>query len=222
MTRVRNIIILGTGGNCIDILEIINDINRASEGPKYRCVGFLDDNQGNWGNTLYGIEVLGPLSSAPRFSDALFVNGIGSPFNFWKKEVIISKANVPIRKFETIIHPSARISESSVICLGTMIFPNVTVASEALIGNHVIILPNSVINHDDIIGDYTCITSGVNISGGVIIEKSCYIGTGTSIKSDIIIGRNSLIGMGSIVIRDVPENTVVVGNPARYLRRTMS
>ena len=222
MTRVSNIIILGTAGNCIDILETINDINKASERPKYRCVGFLDDNQGNWGSKIYGIEVLGPLSSAPQYSDALFVNGIGSPFNFWKKEDIISKTNIPIGKFETIIHPSAIVSKTSIICLGTVIFPNVTVATEALIGNHVIILPNSVVNHDDIIGDYTCITSGVNISGGVVIGKSCYIGTGTSIKSDITIGRYSLIGMGSIVIRDVPENTVVVGNPARYLRRTMS
>ena len=47
----KQIIILGTGGNCIDILDTINDINARLSSKKYECIGFLDDNEKKWGET---------------------------------------------------------------------------------------------------------------------------------------------------------------------------
>ncbi len=54
---MKKLIILGTGGNCIDILDTINDINEINVHPIYECIGFLDDNQENLGKVHYGIEV---------------------------------------------------------------------------------------------------------------------------------------------------------------------
>lgn len=216
---IKKIIILGTGGNCIDILDTINDINQGS--LRYECVGFLDDNSEKWGEVFFGVSVLGPLHFANQFvNECFFVNGIGSERNFYNKEQIISNTNIPLDRFETIIHPSASVSKMSTLGKGTVIFQNVTITSNVDIGNHIIILPNSVINHDNIIQDYTCITSGVNISGGVKIGKSCYLGTNCSIKGGITVGDYSLIGMGSIILSNVPENSVMIGTPAKRLRNT--
>ncbi|HRH99774.1 MAG TPA: acetyltransferase [Saprospiraceae bacterium] len=216
---MKKIVILGSGGNCIDILDTINEINSISK--KYDCIGFLDDNPDQIGKEFYGVRVIGSLDSAVDFADAVFVNGIGSSLNFWKKKSIIQKTMIPLERFETIIHPSASVSSFSHIGIGTVIFQNVTITSNVRIGNHVIILPNSVISHDDVIGDYTCITGGVCISGGVTIGESCYLGTNCSIIGNIKIGNNCLIGMGSNVLRDVDDNSVVMGNPAKYKRKTI-
>ena len=81
-------------------------------------------------------------------------------------------------------------------------------------------LPNAVISHDDVIGDYTCITGGVYISGGVTIGHSCYIGTNSAINGNITIGNYCLVGMGSVVLKRIPENSVVVGAPAKFIRHT--
>jgi len=218
---MKKLIILGTGGNCIDILDTINDINEINVHPIYECIGFLDDNQENLGKVHYGIEVLGPLSSASNYTDCFFVNGIGSPFNFWKKKDIISKTQIPLKKFATIVHPSAYVSKMSNLSHGTVVLQNVTIASNVSIGNHVIILPNTVISHDGFIGDYTCITGGVSISGGVKVGNSCYIGTNSAIIGNITIGDFSLVSMGSVVIDSVEENSVVIGNPAKLLRKTI-
>ncbi len=214
----KKIIILGTGGNSLDVLDAIHEINANSKTAKYRCIGFLDDNQDLWGKEFYGVNVLGAVESAPKFQNTFFVFTIGSPSNFWRKEQILSTANLSLDKFETIIHPSSSVSRMSKLGCGTVVLPNVTIASNVRIGNHVMILANSVINHDDIIGDYTSITGGVCISSGVTIGKSCYLGTNSSIIGNITIGDECLIGMGSTIRCDVPTNSVYVGNPGKFLR----
>jgi len=217
----KKLIILGTGVNCIDILDTVNDINEGQRHLLYECIGFLDDNQKNWGKEHYGVKVLGPLESAQKYDDCFYVNGIGSSFNFWMKKEIISRTHVPLDRFETIIHPSASVSKMSKLGFGSVVLQNATITSNVSIGNHVIILPNATISHDDVIGSFTCITGGVCISGGVKIGESCYLGTNSAIKGNVSIGDYCLIGMGSVVIENLNENTVVAGNPAKFIRKTI-
>jgi sugar O-acyltransferase (sialic acid O-acetyltransferase NeuD family) len=216
----KRILILGTGGNSVDILDTLNDINRVSSTPLYECLGFLDDNEVIWGKRILGVEVLGPLAKASALSDCLLVNGIGAPGNFWKKEAIIGKTGAPLERFETIIHPSASVSRTATLGRGVVVFQHVVITSNVTVGDHVIILPNTVISHDDIIGDYTCIAGGVCISGQVKVGRLCYLGTNSTIIGNTEIGERCLVGMGSSVLRNVPPNSVVVGNPARFLRYT--
>ena len=51
-----------------------------------------------------------------------------------------------------------------------------------------------------------------------LIKEGASIGSGTTILSNVTIGENAIVGAGSVVTRDVSPNTVVAGNPARYLR----
>jgi sugar O-acyltransferase (sialic acid O-acetyltransferase NeuD family) len=218
LDMTRKIIILGSVGNCIDILDTINDINHSANTPRYQCIGFLDDDTERWGKVIGGVSVLGGLETAPQYKYALFVNGIGSPANYLVKHKIISKANIPIERFETIVHPTAAVSSMAKLGKGAVIFQNVTITSNAHIGDHVCILPNSVISHDCRVGRYSCIAGGAVVSGHVTIGESCYLGANCSIKERIVIGARCLIGMGSVVIRNVMEGSLVVGNPARELK----
>lgn len=218
MSSTKKIAILGTAGNCIDILDALLEINERWGAAVYECVGFFDDDEDKWGSKAHGFEVLGPLDAAVKLKDVFFVNGIGSQSNFWKKESIIARTGVPLARFETVIHPSASVSKMSSIGAGTAILQNVTVAAGATIGNHVMVLPGAVISHDDSIGDFTAIASGVCVSGGVSIGKSCYLGANCSIINGVSIGDYCLVGMGGVVLNDVEANSVVVGNPAKFLR----
>lgn len=219
---MKSIIILGTGGTCIDILDTLLDINRALGREEYRCVGFLDDDPKNQGEEYSGVKVLGPLASALEYSDCRFVNGIGSPRNFWKKQDIIRNTGLADNSFETLIHPSAHVSKWAKVGSGSVIFANATVSANTVIGQHVVVLPNSVVSHDCLIGDYVCIAGGVCLSGGVIVGRLSYLGTNASVIDGATLGEFSMVGMGGVVLEDVAESTVVVGNPARFLRVTQS
>ncbi len=50
---------------------------------------------------------------------------------------------------------------------------------------------------------------------GVTIEDDAIIGARAVIKAGVTIGKNSVVAMGAVVIKDVPENSVVVGNPSK-------
>lgn len=215
----KKIVILGTNGNCLDMLDTIDSMNAQAGSTMYECVGFLDDNPTLHGTTLGGVKILGPLSAARDLNDCYFVNGIGSPSNFTRKDAIISRAGVPVERFETLIHSSVKVSKTARIGRGVVVFENVAITSNVTVGNHVIILPNTVLSHDVVIGDYTCITGGVCISGGTQVGKLCYLGTNCSIIGNIDIGDYCQVGMGSVVLGSVEKNSVVVGNPARFLRR---
>ena len=210
---MKKIIILGTAGNSVDILDAINEINLISK--KYQCIGFLDDDIEKKGNSIFGVEVLGPISEAIRFSDVYFVNGIGNSRNFVGKQEIIKRSCVETERFETIIHPSSSVSSFSKIGRGSVIFQNVTVCSNVEIGNHVAVLPNSIVSHDVKINDYSTIAGGVCISGNSIIGESTYIGTNSTIRENLIIGDKCLIGMSSNILSNVEDNAVYYGNPGK-------
>ncbi len=52
----------------------------------------------------------------------------------------------------------------------------------------------------------------------VVIEDNCWIGAGVVICPGVTIGKNSVIGAGSVVTKNIPANSVAVGNPCRVLR----
>jgi sugar O-acyltransferase (sialic acid O-acetyltransferase NeuD family) len=215
---MQKVVILGTGGNCVDILDAIIQANARSAKPRYECVGFLDDDATKHGQVIHGVSVLGALTLAATLRDVWFVNGIGSPLNFWRKADIIARAGVAEDRFVSIVHPSAQVSAFARIGAGTVLLQNTVVASDALVGKHVMMLPCSIVSHDCRIGDYTTIAGGVCLSANVVTGRACYLGAGALVKGDVTIGDGALCGMGSNVLNDVPANSMVVGNPARRLR----
>lgn len=219
MSEVKKIIIFGVGGNCLEILDIIEALNKSKRKKAYLCVGFLDDKQENWGKIFRGIKVLGPLSIANKYKNISFISGIHSISSYWKIATIINQTKLGLNNFISLIHPSVSISETAHIGMGSVIFQNVVIGSNTSIGNHVMILPNTVVSHNSTIEDYTSIAAGVCISGRVHVGKSCYLGTNCSIIEDVKIGDYALVGMGSVVLTNVEKKDVIVGNPGRVLRK---
>ena len=51
-----------------------------------------------------------------------------------------------------------------------------------------------------------------------VIKKGASIGSGATILSNLTVGENAIVGAGSVVTKDVPPNSIVAGNPAKFLR----
>jgi sugar O-acyltransferase (sialic acid O-acetyltransferase NeuD family) len=203
-----DLLIFPFNGNGLEALNCL--------GSNYNFLGFIDDTPEKQGKHQYGFEVF-TRDALNRFPDAKVLAVPGSPASFTIRHSIISDLKVNENRYATVIHPSAQISNFAVIGKNTLIMAGVVLTSNCVIGNHVCILPNTVIHHDAEVGDYTLIGSNVCIAGSTIVENNCYIGSGTNIINGITIGKETLIGLGTNVLKSIPQNSKVVGNPARSL-----
>jgi sugar O-acyltransferase (sialic acid O-acetyltransferase NeuD family) len=215
---VRDLVIIGTGGNSVNILDAVLACNEAASSPIYQVRGFLDDDKNTWDQSFEGYPVLGPLFQAAQYPDCFFVNGIGSFRNYWRKPAIIGSTKVPLDRFETVVHPNASVSRFASLGPGTVVLQNATINSRAKVGSHVMIQPGAVVGNSVAVGDYSCIASAACVAGKAQIGKACYVGANSSVAGQLQLGDGSLVGMGAVVLEDVPQVTVVVGNPARAIR----
>ncbi|MDN7126934.1 acetyltransferase [Pseudidiomarina sp. 1APR75-33.1] len=118
-----------------------------------------------------------------------------------------------------LIHPSASVSSSVKLGVGSVVMPNAVINADSVIGDGVIINSGAVIEHDCIVGDFSHICPNAALGGGVVVGQKSWIGIGSSIIQLTKVGSNVTVGAGSVVIRDVHDNQTVVGNPAKLIKR---
>ena len=131
----------------------------------------------------------------------------------------IESLKIPASKFATLIHPSAIVPKGFCkIGNGVLMAPLSQLSPDATIEDNCILLPNSFVGHNSTLKKFAHIATNAVVGANVIVGRACHIGLNATIREKITIGDFSLIGAGSVVIKDVLENSIVVGNPARLLR----
>ncbi|HEB5046597.1 TPA: hypothetical protein R0E73_004688 [Aeromonas hydrophila subsp. hydrophila] len=75
------------------------------------------------------------------------------------------------------------------------------------------------IAHDCNIGRNVTITAGVSLCGHVTIGENSRLAPNSTVKQRINIGRDCTIGLGAVVLKNVPDGDVMIGNPALSLKR---
>ncbi len=161
---------------------------------------------------ILDIPVLMTISDVLNNNSLRWVISIGN--NTFRKQI----AEKIKGKFERAIHNSAIISNTSEIGEGTVVMANAVINPDAKIGKHCIINSGAIIEHDCMISDFSHISPNVALAGGVQVGEGTHIGIGASVIQGIKIGKWCTIGAGTVILKDVPDNAVVVGNPGRIIK----
>lgn len=148
--------------------------------------------------------------------------------------------------YNVIIEENCEVGENGFIGHGTVLRPRTKIGDNVLVGHLCVFEGDSTIGDGTLIHAQCHITSGVKIGRkvfiaplfcgandpkmsharrhiipferkGYVIEDYVRIAIGVLLNPGITVGKNSLIRMGSVVTKDVPENAVVQGIPARII-----
>jgi sugar O-acyltransferase (sialic acid O-acetyltransferase NeuD family) len=120
--------------------------------------------------------------------------------------------------FYTLIHPSCIVHSSAIIGDGSVLYPGCIIDKNVIIGRNVLINLGVIISHETIVGDHSFIAPGVRFSGFDTVGKSCFMGTGVILRDNIKISDNITAGAGAVIINDLTEKGIYVGNPAKKVK----
>jgi sugar O-acyltransferase (sialic acid O-acetyltransferase NeuD family) len=195
-------LLFGAGGHSKVVSSALEDL-------QIIISGIFDDNKKL--NLSNNYNVIGVYNPDLRIDEDLIItigdNSVRKKISFLIKHnfgFCISKYSI----CDTLI----KIGKGSVILHGAI------VQRDTIIGEHVILNTASSIDHDCILNDFVHISPGARLGGGVTIGEGTHIGLNASIIPNVKIGKWCIIGAGAVILKDVPDFSVVVGNPGRVVK----
>ncbi len=203
------LLILGAGGHAKVVAETALASSAASR------IAFLDDRALP---PVLGLPLLGPLhqsldpSIREQFPAALVA--IGHPVT---RQRWIAQLQAAGYRLPPLIHPSAWISPSAQIGIGSVVLALAAVQAQAIIGAGSILNTGCSVDHDAQLGNGVHICPGARLAGEVQVGDRSWIGIGASVIQQIRIGADVTVGAGAAVVSDLPNGVTAVGVPARAL-----
>jgi len=214
MEDVIELGILGAGGFARELACWLQDIF-----PTSLHINFYDDTLSEEGlihrsASLYRLLGRFPFLDVSNkiIPELSYIVGVGDP-------KLKEKLSTGVLLYPGIVHPSVCKGRNVTVSEGVIICPHATVTTNVHIGRGASVHYNVTIGHDTIIGEYSNICPGANVSGNVKIGNRVYVGAGACIREKLFICDDAVIGMGAIVVKDITEPGVYVGNPAKLLRK---
>ncbi len=195
-------------------------INTCSETAGLQIVGYYDGSK-EVGTMLNGFPILGNDDDVePAYKKGLFdyiFVCIGYN-NFELKERVFSRFN-NIIPMVSIIHPTAIVNHTSKIGKNVLVSEGSIIGKDSVLQDNVTIEPGVLVGHNGKIGRHSFLAGRAALAGRVTIGEKCFIGLNCSVRDGISIGDCVTVGIGCVVIKNVKNFDVVVGNPNRSLSK---
>lgn len=183
-------------------------------------VGFLDDDPKYVDQEVRGIPVLGKISKLETLKETDGVEAVYCPLGNNKLRVkFLTYARELGYETPNYIHPSVLISPNVKIGNGVYILLGTTIMPYADIKDFVMISMGVHLAHHTILDEGVFLSTGCNFGASIHAHKYAYCGISSTIMTGLHdLGEDCLIGAGAVVIKDVPDNAIMAGVPAKLLR----
>ncbi len=211
---MENILLFGGGlhlNYCIDII--------LKEG-KYNIVGIVDSIN-EIGSELFGYTVVGRQEQLIELVAKYRIDaGIITIGDNWSRKIVYDSliAQMPDFKFVNAIHPSTIIGMNVKFGVGIVVMAGCIFNPSSTVGNFCFFATGAQFEHDCTIGDFGSISAGSITGGKVTIGKYSAITLGVTIMDRLNIGENTVVGAGALVTKDLPNNVLAYGIPAKIIR----
>ncbi|MBD5397986.1 acetyltransferase [bacterium] len=196
----KKYVIVGCGGHAKSVADVI-----LFNEPDADII-FLDD------NAKQGEEIFSfPVVANYNVDNEKVILGIGDN----------NLRRVMYDKFQsnlaTIISNDVYQGKDSSAGYGTFIAHNAHIGPLVKVGNGCIINTHCVLDHEVTVGNFSHISVNATLCGKVKIGSNVFVGAGVVIKDGVKVCDDVIIGAGAVVVKDINENGIYVGCPAKKI-----
>jgi transferase family hexapeptide repeat protein len=122
----------------------------------------------------------------------------------------------------SFIDPSVAAPRSLAAEPGLWANAGITLGGAGTFGRFVLINRGASVGHHASLGEFTSIGPSATLAGEVALKQGAMVGAGAVVLPQVTLGEHSIVAAGAIVTRDVPDRSLVMGNPARVVREGLA
>lgn len=205
----RDIVVIGYSGHAYVVIDALNElkmpvkfyteINKAQKNPfDLKYLGNEQSSEFEGWNTNFS-----------------YVLGIGNNKIRENMGNSILERNIDLL---TIFHPLSNISKKTEIGKGVFISKGALVNPLVSIHDFVVLNTGCIVEHECTIQQAAHIAPGAVLAGNVYVGKRSFVGANAVVKQGVRIGDDVVIGAGSVILKDIPDGSIFVGNPAHVIK----
>ena len=208
--RVPMTYIFGAGGNALCIANLLLDL-------RMDISGFVADIP--TADEFLGIKVFSYSEFTTLRSTSSCVISVGHNTLRRKIHHRIKEDSLSKVTFPSLIHPTAYVSKSVEIGMGSILYPNVSIGPNCKLSDFVLINTNSIIEHETTIDDYASLAPGAVAGGNVRIGRESAILMNATVSNRINVGEEVVVGANSFLKTSTGSNELWAGSPATLKRK---
>ena len=199
----------GAGRELMDLAEVINHNDT-------RWTEIIYIEKENYTNIVNEYRVL-TFQEAVNLYDCTqieFSVSVGEPLLRKKIATEILEADYTLA---TLVDPTVHIPKTTIVRQGAIIRGQAFISTDIEIGTNAMIQPRAVLGHDVKIGSHSVVSSLCALSGACTVGECSFLGVNTILKELKSIGDHTIVSMGSVVRKNIPDNVIAEGNPAKVI-----
>lgn len=207
MPTAPRLVVVGAGGHAISVADAILSLQWTLE-------GFYSPDGAGPAESLGSVF---PSLESLDFDNITFVPGIGA--NYARETALESLLSAhPGARLASVVHSTAWVSPHATIEPGAVVLSHAHVGPQSVLRRGALLNTGASLDHESSIGDFGSLGPGARTGGNVEIGPRTMVGMQAGILQGIAVGADTVIGAHSLVNRDIGDNLVAWGTPAKVVR----